>query len=166
MCAGVSEHGESMRGKDEFTDTMTSVCVCASVHLRLNHLCLCVFTQMCTIHCLEEPEYISRCVQSGAGLWLLNLFFSLHPSVGSSKMAICKTRPSVSPLPRLKALPHTAAPLPPLSSPLCSSHHLFYFLPSLSSQVSRLISIPPVCPQLSPSICLFISLSFLLICPS
>lgn len=111
---------------------------------------VCVCVRM--MHCLKVPEYIShwnRCVV---------VFFHPHPSVGSSQMAICKTRPSVSPLPRLTALPCTA-PLPRLSSPLSSSHHSFYFLSSLS-----LLSFPYLActlhPWLSVSLRLFsVSLS-------
>ncbi len=151
----------------QFSHQIMFACICF-LCTRIRAICVCVFTHVCMMQCLEVPEYISRCVQSGAGLWLLYPP-PCNPSVGSSQMAICKTWPCVSPLPRLAALPCTTAPLPHPSS---SSHHSFYFLLLLSlifpmspsshfhtSCALCILSLPVYLPLL---FCLFIPL----ICPS
>lgn len=177
-----------MRGKDEFTGTALSVLlqftyqilsVCVSVlsaYLYLNRLCLCVcvFTHVCMMQCLEVPEYISCCVQSGAGLWLLYFFFlPLIPPLAPLKWQFVKHGP-------LLALSLASQPIPawPLPSLICPPPLLFASLvllpsltfPPLSSHfhTSRALCIfgyLPLSACLSPSVVPSLSLSFALPSP-
>lgn len=144
-----------------------------SVYLYLNHLCLCVcvLTHVCMMHCLEVPEYISRCVQSGAGLWLLYFFFPLIPALAPLKWQFVKHGPLLALSLASQPFPCTTTPLPHLSSP--SPLRITRFT-SFSHFPVSLLSFPylpcTLHPRLSPSRCLFISLccslSLSLICPS
>lgn len=111
--------------KDEFTDTTASgppqstlhiIPVCVEVSCPpVSESFVFVFVRV--YETVFGRVHLSLCAIWGQSVVVV-FFFSYppHPSVGSPQMAICKTRPSVSPLPRLTGLSCMVAPLPHLSS--------------------------------------------------
>lgn len=99
------------------------------------------------MQCSEVSEYISRCVQSGAGLWLLYFFFPpLIPPLASLKWQFVKHGPLLALSLASQTFPARLLLLPPLSSrsPLRITRFTsFPHFPSFS-HLSPLISIPPV----------------------
>lgn len=143
-------------------------CVSVIFYQRLSHCArVCSLIHVCMMQCLEVAEYISRCVQSAAGLQLLYP----PPPLAHLKWQFVKHGP-------LLALYLSSQPFPArlLLSLICPLPLLFaslVLLPSLtfpSLLPPPLISIPPVHSAsslsacLSPSVLLFPSVS--LICRS
>lgn len=175
-----------MRGKNEFTDTASVllqfthqimfVCICLPVSESFVYVC--VFTHVFMMQCLELPEYIARCVQSAAGLWLLYFFSPLIPPLAPHKWQFVKHGP-------LLALSLASQPFPArlLLSLICPPPLLFASLvllpsftfppfPSLSSYFQTscalcILGYLPLSACLSPSVflCRSLSLSFALPSP-
>lgn len=130
-------------------------CLCVSVfsvYLKLKHLCLCVG--------VHDAVFEGARVRLSLGaIWSQSVVVLFSPP--SSQMAICKTRPSVGPLPRFTALPCTT-PLPHLSSLSPLRITRFTSFPHFSSFPFSLLSFPYLLctlhSWLSVSLCLFISL--------
>ena len=149
-------------------------------------VCVCMFTCVCMMQCLQVPEYISRCVQSGAGLQLYIFCPPPMPAppvppLAPLKWQFVKHGPLLAlslasqPFPA-RLLPSLIRPPPSLLSPPRTTRFTsfpHFYLPPPDRSLSPLISIPPMLPASSLPVYLplsfglfSLSLSLSLFCPS